>query len=135
MQRHRLALGEQLVELDQPHAAPFDRENVVRPHVGAERDETGRERTADPSEADDADPNLRERSQRAGGLRAPAARDDVPVERDDPAQQRVQQRKRVVGDLLRAIVGHAHDGDAVLLCRGEIVVEPDCRGSHHAQRR
>ena len=88
VQRHRVAFGEQLVELDEPDAVARDRQDVVRPDLDAEREQPRRDRTADPPEPDDADAQLRERSQRARRLRVPAAARDVAVERDDPAQQR-----------------------------------------------
>src|SRR4029077_3505623 len=102
--------------------------NVVSPHLRTEREHPRRDGTADASEPDDADAQLRDRAERAGGPRVPTALAYVPIERDDAPYERKKQRKRVIGDLLRAVVGHAHDRDAVLFRRVDVdVVEANGR--------
>ena len=55
---------------------------------------------------------------------------------DDAAQQGQDERERMVGDLLDAVVGHVADPDAAPLGLVHVeVVEADAAGGDHAQRR
>src|SRR5581483_8629817 len=135
VERHGVALREQLVQAREADSVAGDWHDVVRPYVDAQGQQPRRDRAADSSEPDDADAKLRERAQRACRPRTPAAARDVAVERDDAADERVEQRERVVCDLLRAVVRNAHDGDAARVGRVDVdVVEPDRRGRDDAQR-
>ena len=113
-----------------------NRQHVGRPHLRSEREQPRRDGVADPPEADDPDTHAGERSQRAGGPRVPFAACNSAIELDDASQQRVEQRERVVGDLLGAVVGHADDRDAAPLRRFDVhVVEADAGRSDDAQSR
>ena len=126
VQRDRVAFGEQLVELDEAHTVACDGDDVVRPDLRPEREQPRRDGAADPPVADDPDAQPGERPQRPRALCVPAARGDLTGERHDAAQQRVEERERVIGDLLGAVVGHAPDGDPARVRRLDVhVVVPD----------
>src|SRR5581483_8033691 len=100
-----------LVELDEANALACNGRDVVRPDLGAQGEQARRDGAADAAAADDADAELRERSDGSGRARIPAAAADVAVEDDDASDEREQERERVIRHLLRAVVGHADDGD------------------------
>jgi hypothetical protein len=132
---HRVASLEELVELHEAHTRMRHGQDVRRPHLGAEREEPRRDRRADAPEPDDADAHPGDRAERPRTRRIPAAALHHAIELDDAADEAVQQRERVIGDLFRAVVGHVHDDDATPLRRLDVhVVEADRRGADRAQR-
>jgi acyl-CoA thioester hydrolase len=113
------------------------RERRVRPpDIEAERGGTLDERAAGPAEPDDAEPCSAKPAQLAGRAPVPAPGAHVAVEHDDASEQGEDERERVVGDLLDAIVGHVADPDAAPLGLADVqMVEADAAGRDHAQRR
>ena len=87
-------------------------------------------------EADDAEARAANAAQLAGGLPVPAAAAHLAVEHDDAAQEREDERQRMVGDLLDAVVRDAADPDAAALGLLNVhVVEADAAGRDDAECR
>ena len=118
MQADEVALLEQLVEL----VDAADAQGLVDPlaEVGVVEDDVepqglgaeGRRR-ADPAAADDPEGLAAQAGRAQGGPVVPGPRPDRLVRRQQPPRQGQQEHDRVVGDLLRAVVGHVADDHAV----------------------
>ena len=111
-------------------------ERIVRRHVHAQGEGTARERPPDAPEADHPQPHVRETAEPAGCFVVPLPRSHAPVELDHPAHEREQERERVIGHLVHAVVGDVAHEDAA---RGRgldvHVIEPHARRRDHAERR
>src|SRR5205823_7324845 len=93
-----IALTHELIERHRAHACRGDllrrHEDVVRPHVTAERSGTRGDLPADASEPDDSDPRVTQASQRSRGAQVPTALTNAPVESYDAACEREQKGER-----------------------------------------
>ena len=126
VQRQDVGTPEQLVEPEQLDTVGRAGVRVVRHDLQAERARLLRHAAADAAVADESERALRQPRDRLRRGDAGAAAPHGGVEREQLARERQQQRDRVVGDLLVAVLGHVADGDPELLRHVDVdVVEPD----------
>jgi hypothetical protein len=140
VERERFAALERFVERRGPRSGRRDlllgHVGIDRPDFEAEPQRPLRYRAPDAAEADDRKSRPAEDVQRSRDGVIPRALADAPVQRDDSAEQREQERQRAVGHLLDAVVRHVADPDVACRRRLEIhVVVTDAAGRDDFERR